>query len=87
MITVFTPTYNRAHLLLRLYESLKEQTSMDFEWLIVDDGSQDNTTDVLKNIIDKGETDFSIRYFRVENGGKHRAINYGVQKANGEAFL
>lgn len=87
MITVFTPTYNRAHLLLRLYESLKEQTSMDFEWLIVDDGSQDNTTDVLKNIIDKGETDFSIRYFRVENGGKHRAINYGVQKANGEAFF
>ncbi len=52
MITVFTPTYNRGHLLQRLYESLCHQTFKDFEWLIVDDGSTDNTADVVKPFID-----------------------------------
>jgi glycosyltransferase involved in cell wall biosynthesis len=46
LITVFTPAYNRAHLLQRLYDSLCSQTFNDFEWLIVDDGSKDNTEDV-----------------------------------------
>ena len=49
-ITVFTPTYNRAKLLSKLYDSLKAQTSFDFEWLIVDDGSTDNTLEELKKL-------------------------------------
>ena len=49
MITVFTPTYNRAHLLPRLYESLCRQTYADFEWLVVDDGSTDGTASLLRS--------------------------------------
>ena len=49
LITVFTPTYNRAHLLPRLYESLCKQTFKDFEWVIVDDGSTDETRKVIEN--------------------------------------
>ena len=56
LITVFTPTYNRAHLLPRLYDSLCKQTFKDFEWLIVDDGSVDDTTSVVDQlIIDNGQ--------------------------------
>ena len=51
LITIFTPTYNRAELLPRLYKSLQEQTNKDFEWVIVDDGSTDNTKEVIDNII------------------------------------
>ena len=98
LITVFTPTYNRAHLLPQVYESLCKQTFKEFEWVIVDDGSVDDT----KNVIDKWTMDngqwtifsntsdneeFSIRYFRQENGGKHRAINRGVKEARGELFF
>ena len=49
LITVFTPTYNRAHLLTRLHESLKAQTCQDFEWIIVDDGSTDDTEDIVSS--------------------------------------
>lgn len=87
LITVFTPTYNRAKLLPRLYRSLKEQTNKDFEWVIVDDGSTDNTKEVIDNIITQQENDFPIRYFYKENGGKHTAINRGVREANGELFF
>ena len=86
MITVFTPTYNRAKLLTRLYRSLQEQTYKNFEWLIVDDGSTDET-DLVVNELKNGQQNFPIRYFKTENGGKHRAINYGVSKAMGEAFF
>ena len=51
LATVFTPTYNRARLLKRLYESLKEQSDKDFEWIIVDDGSKDNTEEVVQGFI------------------------------------
>lgn len=85
LITVFTPTFNRAHLLPRLFESLCKQTYKDFEWVIVDDGSTDNTEEVVvKWII---EQQFPIRYFYQENGGKHRAINRGVKEAKGELFF
>lgn len=87
LITVFTPTYNRAKLLPRLYRSLKEQTNKDFEWVIVDDGSTDDTKEVIENIIIQQENDFPIRYFYKENGGKHTAINQGVKLALGEFFL
>lgn len=86
MITVFTPTYNRADLLSVLYESLKKQTSFDFEWLIVDDGSKDNTREVVEGFIKECES-FKIRYYFQENHGKHVAINYGVQLAEGDKFF
>ncbi len=83
--TVFTPTYNRAHTLPRLYESLKKQTFKDFEWVIVDDGSMDNTREIVFGWI--GESSFPIRYFYQENSGKHVAVNRGVEAAKGEFFL
>lgn len=85
MITIFTPTYNRAHLLPRLYTSLCEQTCGDFEWLIVDDGSMDNTEEVVASWID--ENKIPIRYYHKNNGGKHRAINWGMKLAKGELFF
>ena len=85
MITVFTPAYNRAHLLPRLYESLCRQTCMDFEWIVVDDGSQDNTEEVVQGYIAEGRLDIS--YIKQPNGGKHRAINRGVSVARGELFF
>ena len=85
MITIFTPTYNRAHILHRLYDSLKNQTVSDFEWLIVDDGSIDDTELIVKKWIN--ENIINIRYIRQENGGKHRAFNNGIKNAKGELFF
>lgn len=95
LITVFTPTYNRAHLLPRLYESLFKQAFKDFEWVIVDDGSVDDTKEVVDKFLvhsfqfldDSDKALFPIRYFYQENGGKHRAINRGVKEAKGELFF
>ena len=85
MVTVFTPTYNRAHLLPLLYKSLQNQTCKDFEWLVVDDGSNDGT-DTLINKWINNEQSFPIRYYKIKNGGKMRAINYGVSLAEGSIF-
>jgi glycosyltransferase involved in cell wall biosynthesis len=85
MITVFTPTYNRAHLLHDVYDSLVEQTFTDFEWVVVDDGSKDDTPAVIQGFIDEGK--INIRFFSQQNGGKHRAINHGVKEAKGEMFF
>ena len=86
MITVFTPAYNRASTLERLYKSLKAQTCTDFEWLIVDDGSTDETEDSARKW-QREENPFPLRYVKTANGGKHRAINIGVKEASGEAFF
>lgn len=85
LFTVFTPTYNRAHLLNRLYKSLCAQIYKDFEWIIVDDGSIDNTEEVVNGFIE--ERRIQIRYYKQKNGGKHRAINRGLKEASGELFL
>lgn len=85
MITIFTPTFNRARRLSKLYESLKKQAFNDFEWLIVDDGSIDGTRDLVEGWVTEGHLD--IRYYYQENGGKHRAINKGAQLAKGEWFF
>lgn len=85
-ITVFTPTYNRAYIIKNLYESLKAQTDFDFEWLIVDDGSTDNTEQLIDEFIKKHNR-FQIRYYKKENGGKHTAINKGLELAEGEMFF
>lgn len=85
-LTVFTPTYNRAHTLPRLYESLKKQTCKDFEWLVIDDGSTDNTPIIFEELL-KDDNCFKTRYIRVKNGGKNRAINLGLREAKGRYFM
>lgn len=85
-LTVFTPTYNRAYIIENLYRSLQRQSCHDFEWLVVDDGSSDNTKELFE-VWQKEENPFSIRYFRRENGGKHRAINKGLELARGMLFF
>jgi len=85
-ITVFTPTFNRAYIIENLYRSLQRQTLRDFEWLVVDDGSTDNTEEVFRKW-QAEETSFPIRYYKKENGGKCRAINYGVDLAQGDLFF
>ena len=83
--TVFTATYNRAHTLPRLYESLSRQTFQDFEWLVVDDGSTDATGLLIREFQRKAS--FPIRYVFQQNAGKHVAVNTGVRLARGELFL
>ena len=85
-ITVFTPTYNRKYILGNLYRSLQRQSSFDFEWLIVDDGSTDDTEALVFQWIHE-QNSFPIRYYLQNNGGKCRAINRGLQEAQGDLFL
>lgn len=88
LITVFTPAYNRGSLLPRLYESLCRQTVHDFEWLIVDDGSTDDTQKVIGSIKDHHPSHlFSIEIHHQSNGGKHSAINRGAKLAHGKLFF
>ncbi len=84
--TIFTPAYNRAHLIPRLYESLKKQTNKNFEWVVVDDGSVDGTDKLFEKYL-KDKNDFKITYFKQENGGKHRAINKGLELSSGKLFF
>ncbi len=79
-LTVFTPAFNRAHLLIRLYESLCNQTCQDFNWLIVDDGSTDETKALVSKWIE--ENKIPIAYIYQENQGKHVAINTALNKAS-----
>ena len=89
MLTLLTPTYNRGNLLVRLYESILKQTYRDFEWLIVDDGSTDDTRKVLEGQIlnDANNNHLTVRYVYKNNGGKHTAVNKGVDLANGELIF
>lgn len=84
-LTIFTPSYNRGYILGQLYHSLLEQTCMDFEWVIVDDGSTDNTKDLVQAWTNEGK--LTIRYIYQENGGKIRAHNTGVLNTTTELFL
>ena len=83
-ITIFTPTYNRAHTLGRTFESLKNQTIRDFKWLIIDDGSTDNTKDLVENF--KQNAHFEIEYHYQENAHKFISIIRGVKFCNTEYF-
>ena len=85
MITILTPTYNREKNLKMAYESLKSQTDKRFEWLIIDDGSKDNTKVYINKI--KKDKIINIRYIYKENGGKHTALNVGTKEAKGELIL
>lgn len=82
MLTVFTPTYNREHTLRRVYNSLLNQTCKDFLWLIVDDGSTDNTNELIQEFI--GEFKIDIKYYWKENGGKHTAMKMAYNLASTE---
>ena len=86
-VTIFTPSFNRARLLPKLYDSLCQQSFKDFEWLVVDDGSSDETEAYLGSLIKQDVLQFPIRYIHKSNGGKHTAINLGVKEARGELFL
>lgn len=85
MITVFTPTYNRAYIIRTLYESLCRQTYHDFEWIVVDDGSTDDTKALLDGFVKTQK--INIRYIYQPNQGKHIAINEGVKVARGDTFF
>lgn len=85
LISVFTPTYNRAKYLPRLYQSLVKQDVRNFEWIIVDDGSTDNTEEVVGTFINEGK--IRIIYKKQHNQGKHIAINRGLELAHGDWFL
>lgn len=76
-ITIITPTYNRAHTLPRVYESLKNQTFKDFIWVIIDDGSTDNTEAVVRQF--QTENAFPIEYFKKENQHKFLAVLDGIK--------
>ena len=84
MISVITPIYNRASFLPGLFESLCHQTTKDFEWIIVDDGSTDDVRGAVENFLFDG---FDVRLYQKENGGKHTAINMGISEAKGELTL
>lgn len=83
--TIFTPVYNRKHTIHRVWDSLNKQTFKDFEWLIVDDGSQDNIGPVLEKY--KNNANFPVRIFYQENGGKHIAFNKAIDEADGELIV
>ena len=82
-LTIFTPAYNRAHTLPRTYESLLAQRCKDFVWLIVDDGSADNTGELVRAWQEK-DNGFEIRYIYKENGGMHTAHNTAYENIDTE---
>lgn len=84
LVTVFTATYNRAASLGMVYQSLVKQTFQNFEWIIVDDGSSDNTGALVAGWTE--EANFPIRYFYQENSGKHIAMNKALDEAKGYFF-
>lgn len=85
MITIFTPAYNRKKELSVLYNSLLLQDYNNFEWVIVDDGSVDDTENLILDL--KNENKINIVYFKQENKGKSKAVNQGIKLAKGDLFL
>ena len=77
-LSIFTPTYNRENTLPRVYQSLKNQTCKDFEWIIIDDGSTDSTHDLVLPWLE--EVNFPVRYYYKANGGLHTTYNLAIEK-------
>lgn len=84
-LSVCTPTYNRASYLKRVYASLCAQNFTNFEWLVIDDGSSDETPAVMADLIKQAT--FPVVYVRQENRGKHVAVNRAVERARGTLFI
>lgn len=82
-ITVFTPSYNRADLLPRCYESMRRQTNKDFIWMIIDDGSTDSTKALVSEWL-AADNKFEIQYYYKQNGGLHTAYNEAISHINTE---
>jgi len=86
LTTIFTATYKGEHLLPALFNSLMRQSNKNFEWILVSDGSPDNTDDLVKKM--QGEADFPFYYYKKEtNGGKTTAVNLAIRFAKGEMWL
>jgi glycosyltransferase involved in cell wall biosynthesis len=83
--TVLTPTFNRAHTLSRVWDSLRAQSFDSFEWVVVDDGSTDGTAELVRDWAASAR--FPVRYLRQENKGKHVAMNRGTEVARGELIV
>ncbi|MGY4105405.1 glycosyltransferase family 2 protein [Ignavigranum ruoffiae] len=86
-ITILTPAYNRADYLQPLYRSLQDQSMKGFQWLIIDDGSQDQTETVVNQMMSQHNQSFQINYYRKENGGKHSALNYAHPYIQGDYVM
>lgn len=84
-VTVFTPTYNRAHTMESLYQCMLRQTNKDFEWVIMDDGSSDNTNELIHQWILEGRV--NIQYYKQENQGRFAAFNNVKKYFRGELIL
>jgi len=84
-ITVVTPAYNRETTLPNLYQSLKNQTNKDFTWLVVDDGSTDDTEALILGY--QQDAPFQVDYVKKENGGKHTALNVAIKRVETELFF
>ena len=78
-LSIITPIYNRAHLISRCYESLNRQTVKEFEWIIIDDGSNDSLDDVVNGF----SSDYPILFLKKSNGGKHTALNISHEYIHG----
>lgn len=84
LVTILTPTFNRAHTLPRVFESLQNQTFKDFEWLVIDDGSTDKTKELVEEF--QKISDFKIRYYHQENQHKFLTFFRGIDLAEGKYF-
>ena len=87
MLSILTPTYNRSTCLPQIFKTLCQQTVAVFEWIIIDDGSDDDTEAMVAAWTKASAVSFPIRYRKKKNGGKHTAVNLGVQMAHGELVL
>ena len=84
-ITIVTPSYNRAHTLQRVYDSLKVQTFRDFKWIIMDDGSTDETKILVQSFQEEGL--LAIEYFWNENQHKFITVFEGIKKVTSPYFM
>ena len=84
-ITIITPSYNRAHTLLRVFESLKNQTFKDFKWIIMDDGSTDDTKELVESF--KLDSPFEIEYYWNQNQHKFITVFEGIKKVESPYFM
>lgn len=85
--TIFTPCYNGANTIKRVFDSVESQTYTNFEWIIINDGSMDNSDEVIRGLMEKSPVRSKITYLVQPNLGKHRAWNRAVDMATGELFL
>lgn len=85
LLTIITPTYNRGYIINKAFESLQKQSDTNFVWMIVDDGSTDNTESLVSEFMSKAS--FHIVYIKQNNGGKHRALNTGIKQIITELTL